>query len=317
MRINKYLIIIILIILAGIIVEFAKSEITVNKKQQENRQLKTTFLKNQINREATSIIVQPSVTFQGDTIFVRANSEGWIEFNQVKYQLQPLKHDYVALIPIPLDQVPGIFKIVWYPLETMVIGNITASQETKEIQIIVNKKEFSTQYLKVTKEQQKMVYNDQKIKEDREKYTNAISQPMETPLFSGEFIQPVDGRTTTMYGYTRYINGVLDSRHLAIDLAAPLGTPILAPNNGKVVLATELYLSGNRVIIDHGGNLHTSFSHLSKLNVSYGDYVNKGDIIGWVGSTGFSTGPHLHHAVYVQGYPVNPEQFFGTNPYIW
>ena len=120
-----------------------------------------------------------------------------------------------------------------------------------------------------------------------------------------------------MYGYTRYINGVLDSTHLAMDIAATMGTPILAPNHGRIVLAAELYLSGNIIIIDHGGNLHTSFSHLSKLNVSVGEYVKKGDIIGWVGSTGFSTGPHLHHAVYVHGYPVNPEQFFGANPLSW
>ncbi len=292
MRMNKYMLVILFTVVVAITIGMTISEVTL-------------------------FSIHPSVTYQGDTMLLQSSREGWVEFNGEKYQLQTLNHQYVALVPIPLNQKPGTYEILWHPIETLIHGNITALQEIKKAKVVINKKEFSTQYLEVTKEQQTMVYNDEKIKEDRIKYTGAMKNPIEEPLFKEEFIQPVEGRITTMYGYTRYINGVLDSTHQAMDIAAPMGTPILAPNHGKIVLAAELYLSGNRVIIDHGGTLHTSFSHLSKLNVSVGEYVKKGDIIGWVGSTGFSTGPHLHHAVYVHGYPVNPEQFFGANPLSW
>src|SRR5665647_2010269 len=99
------------------------------------------------------------------------------------------------------------------------------------------------------------------------------------------------------------------SRHSGLDLAAPLGTPVHAPNNGKVTLAAGGLLStGNTIVIDHGMGLFTSYYHLNTMNVKAGDAVNKGDVIGTVGTTGFSTGPHLHYAVSIYNTNVNTYQ---------
>lgn len=264
-----------------------------------------------------SISVKPSVSYPGDTILIEASAEGFIEFNGKGYKLSPSQNCYLVFLPISIDQKPGEYPIYFLPENKNNLMNEFMLPNIAFAMVAIKEKEFSTQYLQVTKLQEEMYYNYEKIVEDRKKFNAAMSQSTVNPLFNGSFLQPLHGRVSTMYGYTRYINGVLDSRHLAIDIASPEGTPIIAPNNGNVVLADFLYLSGNRVIIDHGANLFSSFSHMSKLNVKVGNQVKKGDIIGWVGSTGFSTGPHLHHAFYVHGEAVNPELFFGMNPFNW
>ncbi|MFC7749861.1 M23 family metallopeptidase [Paenibacillus thermoaerophilus] len=131
------------------------------------------------------------------------------------------------------------------------------------------------------------------------------------------FLLPVKGRLTTPYGFTRYVNGQSAGSHQAIDLAAPKGTPVQAANDGFVVLAEELYLTGNAVYIDHGMNLFSQYIHLDEILVTPGQRVKRGDMIGKVGSTGFSTGPHLHFTFWVGNSPVNPNMFFDTLPFWW
>lgn len=266
---------------------------------------------------APKLTVRPTISYPGDTVLVQASQPGMIEFNGTNYRLHPEKEGYILFLPISIEQTPGEIDLFYHQEQKQEPENSVFNPNTIKAKIEIKEKAFSTQYLEVTSEQQEMYKNTEKINQDRKKVEKALSNPIEEPYFSGKFVQPLEGRISTMYGYSRYINGELDSRHLAIDIAAPEGTPILAPNNGKVVLADYLYLSGNRVIIDHGSYLFSSFSHLIKLNVQTGDTVKKGDIIGWVGSTGFSTGPHLHHAMYVHGFAVNPELFFGSDPFSW
>ncbi len=264
--------------------------------------------------------VKPTVSYPGDTVFVQASQDGMITFNGKEYKLSSASSGHITFLPISIDQKPSELVIQWIPTEqseaTEEIDE-DISKDSRQTKVTIKEKSFSTQYLIVTEEQEKMRRNTKKIEEDQKKFWKALSNPIEEPQFSGAFLQPLEGRFSTMFGYTRYVNGVLSSRHLAIDIAAPDGTPIIAPANGKVVLAESLYLSGNRVIIEHGIELYTYFSNLSRLDVQVGDEVKKGDVIGLVGSTGFSTGPHLHHAVYVHGYAINPELFFGSNPFEW
>ena len=93
---------------------------------------------------------------------------------------------------------------------------------------------------------------------------------------------------------------------LRVDLKAPTGTPIEAANSGRVVLAEELFFSGNTIIIDHGLALYTFYAHCSELLVSDRDVIRKRDIIGKVGATGRVTGPHLHWACRINTARVNP-----------
>lgn len=145
--------------------------------------------------------------------------------------------------------------------------------------------------------------------EDRRHIANAYSQSAEEILWSGPFIWPAQGRITSGFGDTRYVNQRLTGKHSGIDIGAPLGTPIVAANYGQVRLARDLLVTGLTIIIDHGWGIFSSYSHLSSLEVEEGQMVKKGELIGLMGSTGFSTGSHLHWVIRTRSTYLNPERF--------
>ena len=117
---------------------------------------------------------------------------------------------------------------------------------------------------------------------------------------SGQLIWPVNGTLTSPFGYR------WGRLHAGIDIAVPEGTPIRAADSGRVALAQYYGGYGNYTCIDHGGGLSTCYGHQSGFAVSSGDSVTQGDVIGYSGNTGSSTGPHLHFEVRVNGTPVDP-----------
>ncbi len=126
------------------------------------------------------------------------------------------------------------------------------------------------------------------------------------PVWRGKFLQPVPGRIGSGFGMRRHpiLGGY--RMHNGVDISAGYGTPIKAAGDGKVIYAGYRGGYGNCVILDHGGGVATLYAHCSRLYVSEGQFVKQGDIIAAVGSTGLSTGPHLHWEVRVNGRPVNP-----------
>ena len=122
----------------------------------------------------------------------------------------------------------------------------------------------------------------------------ARSQPRADALgVQMPFAWPVFGRITSVYGSQRWFNQIAHAPHWGIDIAAPVGTPVLAPAAGTITLAANLLLSGGTVMMDHGQQLTSAFLHLSDWSVAVGDAVQQGDVIGFVGATGRATGPHL------------------------
>lgn len=114
------------------------------------------------------------------------------------------------------------------------------------------------------------------------------------PYFAQGFIWPAKGRISGVYGSQRVLNGVSKRPHFGIDIAAPTGTPVIAPSGGIVRLAEkDLYYTGGTIIIDHGHGVSSAFLHLEAVTVKNGAEVKRGERIGTVGSTGRSTGPHL------------------------
>jgi murein DD-endopeptidase MepM/ murein hydrolase activator NlpD len=113
-------------------------------------------------------------------------------------------------------------------------------------------------------------------------------------FFKEKFIMPVEGIISGVYGSQRILNGKPRWPHYGIDIAAKLGTMIKSSGTGVVTMAEDdLYYTGGTIIIDHGHGISTIYSHLENVLVSVGDKINQGDVIGTVGSTGRSTGPHL------------------------
>ncbi len=125
-------------------------------------------------------------------------------------------------------------------------------------------------------------------------------------LAEGEFILPHLGEMAPNFGERRIYNNVPRSPHSGVDISAPAGDPVRASNTGRVVLARDLYFSGKTVILDHGLGLFTYYCHFSRVKVKRGEVVKKGGVIGLVGSTGRSTGPHLHWSVRIRETRVDP-----------
>ncbi len=125
-------------------------------------------------------------------------------------------------------------------------------------------------------------------------------------LWQGPFTVPVDAPAVSSFGRRTILNGQPRGRHWGTDFNADNGTPVSAPNSGKVVLAADLYFSGNTVIIDHGLGLYSFLAHLSRMSVREGAEVRSGDTIGEVGATGRVTGPHLHWSVRLDEVRVDP-----------
>ena len=169
------------------------------------------------------------------------------------------------------------------------------------------------------KDQQKLIYGVRKsissLNEDanyREKSFNellAFLREQKSILAATPSIWPVRGWITSGFGAREspFSSGV--EFHKGMDIATRYGKEVLATADGLVIDASYHSQDGNLVKIDHGHGLVTAYAHLSKFTVKYGVRVKRGDVIGYVGDTGRSTGSHLHYAVFVNRVPVNPQRY--------
>jgi len=143
----------------------------------------------------------------------------------------------------------------------------------------------------------------------REAELVALAMSVVTPewLGDGPFVLPHLAPSWSNFGQRRLNNNVLQSLHTGLDLRVPFGEPIKATNAGRVALASDLYMGGKTVIIDHGLGVFSSYGHMSKLLVKRGEALKKGQSIGLCGTTGRSTGPHLHWSFKIFDTRVDPE----------
>lgn len=153
-----------------------------------------------------------------------------------------------------------------------------------------------------------------RIKADSQKVRKARVMPAPTGDFWRGLDWPVLGRISGVFGSQRILNGKPRAPHYGIDIAAPLGTPVHAPASGTITLAYDLYFSGLTVILNHGLGVNSTFLHLDEMAVSVGDKVERGGVIGTLGSTGRSTGPHLDWRIDWQGRRIDAALIAGPMP---
>ena len=146
-----------------------------------------------------------------------------------------------------------------------------------------------------------------RIKREAELVALATSVVTREWLGDGPFAVPNGAPSWWNFGQRRLNNNVLQSLHAGLDIRAPYGEPIRASNAGRVVMASDLYMSGKTVIIDHGLGVFSTYGHMSKLLVKRGESVTKGRTVGLCGSTGRSTGPHLHWSFKIFDARVDPD----------
>jgi murein DD-endopeptidase MepM/ murein hydrolase activator NlpD len=206
----------------------------------------------------------------------------------------------MILYPIPSSTQAGDYAL------TLHVEN----ERDRTFPVTIEYRDFVMQPLTIDPNVNAATRNDNSYEEFRNMLAVSRNTTEVLPLFDSAFVLPLEGRMTTEYGQGRTINGVPSgSRHSGYDLAAPTGTEIAAPQRGKVRFAGELIMTGNTIIIEHGLGIFSQYYHMDSLSVEAGQMVESGDIIGTVGSTGFSTGPHLHFCLYVNGAYVDPAVF--------
>ncbi len=179
------------------------------------------------------------------------------------------------------------------------ITKITDGKEEKIIKKVLKRK-YNIQRIDGLEESKvtppESVYK--RIKEENNKIGEARAINSDLPFFKNQFIMPVEGIISGVYGSQRILNGKPKWPHYGIDIAAKQGTKIKSSGTGVVTMAEkDLYYTGGTIIMDHGHGISTIYSHLATLDVQVGDEILQGDIIGTVGSTGRSTGPHLDFRV--------------------
>jgi murein DD-endopeptidase MepM/ murein hydrolase activator NlpD len=129
-----------------------------------------------------------------------------------------------------------------------------------------------------------------------------------TPHFLKGWIWPSKGRISGVYGSQRVLNGKPRRPHFGVDVAAPVGTPVVAPSDGVVTLVEkDLYYTGGTIIIDHGHGLSSAFLHMNDVTVKKGQAVKQGDRIGTIGKTGRATGPHLDWRINLFDARIDPQ----------
>lgn len=248
-----------------------------------------------------SVKVSPKTPGPGDIMVVTVTAQtGTVEgtFKGKPLHFNPAKNAFKAIVGVDLSTEPGD-----YPLE-LVVNNKKVART-----ITLAKKKYPVQRLTLPTGMVSLS-SENEARTERDQKVMAALWPVDSPrIWEGNFVNPLPGKKVgTQFGVRRIINKIPKSSHSGVDITADEGTPVHAPNDGVVVLVDNQFYSGNSVVLDHGQGVYTMFFHLSKANVKYGQAVVKGDVIAYVGSTGRSTGAHLHWGARVQGAKVNPLQ---------
>lgn len=209
--------------------------------------------------------------------------------------------EFFAPVPVGYLRAPGS-----YPIE------LQAGEFSATLSLEVTETAFEEQQMTISEEISDATVNSQTANWE---FNTTVVPLYDTAnneqYWSGPFLQPVEGRISTPYGVKRYVNGsTTPTRHGGVDIAVALGTPIQCPAGGVVEYAGFLQLSGNTIVLEHGGGLKSYFYHMDSLSVATGDRVTAGQLLGQVGTTGYSTGPHLHYEVKIGRESLNPWLLF-------
>ena len=248
---------------------------------------------------------------QGSYMIIRlenVDAEGvsYTDFLGYERSFFPCDGAYYSIIPVKAAAEPGEYVL------SFSAGDFEYSES-----VTVAEREFEKQYLTVSESTlEETLESEAANAEFYQKTGNLKSVFTPTALWNGAFRNPLDAeyKVTTSFGTFRTFSNGATERHNATDMATKGGTPVYATNSGNVLFAEYLQLTGNTVVIDHGLGVLSWHYHMRSISVSSGQFVEKGELIGEVGTTGLSTGNHLHFGVTVGGIFTDPMALIGTEP---
>ena len=303
----------------------AKYQVEVNELNTQVMQLESAITKStndlkvsQENYDKQMKILEKRIVAiyeAGETVYldVLLNSKSLEEFLSSYYYLSEISRYDKALVDIVLKNK-----------EKLELKNTSLLKHKEELKAIVINKERATIILKNTEAVRasylkQLNTTEKELQEKLEQYENEMYRleqdildvtllSMEEEYTGGELAWPVPGHKTITSPYGMRIHPIFNvlRMHTGADVGAPTGVPVIAVNDGVVTLARYSASYGNYVMVDHGGGIVTLYAHASEICVAVGDVVKAGDVIIRVGSTGWSTGPHLHFEIRINGNTVNP-----------
>ncbi len=208
------------------------------------------------------------------------------------------KTEYYGFLVADLKARPGRYNAL---VETVPIG------QKKKLEIEVTDKDYGIRRLTLPKN---MVDLDAETLKRAKKESGIMRRlwdaPPSIPYWNGPFERPIPGEVVGSFGRRSIINNQPRAPHSGVDLKAEKGTPIKAINHGIATFTGAHFFTGQTVVMDHGGGIQSMYFHLEKILVQQGKMIEKGQVIGLVGSTGRATGPHLHWGIRINGARVNP-----------
>jgi murein DD-endopeptidase MepM/ murein hydrolase activator NlpD len=210
---------------------------------------------------------------------------------------------YAGLVGIPVAAPPG-------PATVTATWGEGSARRTASAEVMVHPGVYGEDTLTVDPRHVRPSPQDlERIRREAAEVKQVYASGSRARLWRAAFRVPVPGEMHGPFGTRRVFNGELQSQHNGADYRAQTGDPIHAAGRGVVRLAKELFYSGNAVILDHGAGVFTSYSHLSRIDVTVGQTVDRGVVLGLAGATGRVTGPHLHWTVKVGTANVDPAGF--------
>jgi murein DD-endopeptidase MepM/ murein hydrolase activator NlpD len=229
----------------------------------------------------------PQALFNGAPVLVMGStSEGW-----------------VAIVGLPLAAKPG----------AQVLNVQDAGGAQRSLPITVNDKRYAEQRLTVPPRHVDLSPEDLARHERERQHQAAVTATFTRRVpASLRMLQPVDGPRSSSFGLRRVFNGQARNPHSGMDIAAPVGTPVVAPLAGTVIDVGDYFFNGGTVWLDHGSGLLSLYCHLSAWDVAVGETVSAGQRIAAVGATGRVTGPHLHWSVMLNRTMVDPALFLAS-----
>ena len=249
---------------------------------------------------ALEVEIQPKAPQQGDTISVTVTTDDQevptVQVGQQSYTLFESNGKYRAFVPTSPLNLPGKMTV-----------QVTGDNRTSNIGVWLKNRAFPVQRIWLSGKASRPATQ---LELNRVSAFKELVTPQK--FWQGNFLRPNPNRVSTGFGVRRYYNNVFarDYYHKGVDYAGGYGSPVVAPAAGKIRLvgreAEGFHVHGNVVGIDHGQGVVSIFMHLQDINVTEGAMINAGQQIGTIGSTGASTGPHLHWGLYVNQVAVDP-----------
>lgn len=249
---------------------------------------------------------------QGDTLKLDISSKKLvvnhdIEFYDNAFQLFRVATSdetvfaYQSYLGVPRDG-----KLGKQPIDiALTLSDGQSYYKTLYINVVDGK--FPSHSIKVPAAKKKVANDLEQLQRENELMQELFERQTRIQYFKTPFIQPVKGIITSPFGAARVYTSNHKSRyHSGVDIANELNTPVVSANDGIVLLSADLTSHGGTVLVDHGHGIMTVYNHLQERLVKEGDFVRQGQALGKLGSTGISTGPHLHWGMSVQGVRVNP-----------